>query len=166
MKSAESYFVAALASVEGEACRNYASRRGITPEMIQSFGLGFSPESWDGIVNHLRKNGQSLEHAKELGLIANRESGGYYARFRNRLMFPVHNIKGDIIAFGGRILDKSETAKYINSPESQIYTKGDHLYGLFQAKMHITREHCAILVEGNVDVVMMHGAIKIKVEIL
>lgn len=157
MKSAESYFVSALASAEGENCRNYASRRGITPEMIQSFGLGYSPESWDGIVQHLRKSGQSLEHAKDLGLIASRESGGYYARFRNRLMFPVHNIKGDIIAFGGRILDKSETAKYINSPESQIYVKGEHLYGLYQAKMHITREHCAILVEGNVDVVMMHG---------
>ncbi len=157
MREAEQYFVASLKASEGEICRNYAAGRGISEAMIQSFGLGFSPDSWDGIVEHLKKKKLSLEDSRELGLVASRETGGYYARFRGRLMFPVHNVKGEIIAFGGRILEKSETAKYINSPESPIYTKGEHLYGLYQAKMHITREHCAILVEGNVDVVMMHG---------
>ncbi len=157
MKTAQQYFVESLASPSGEGCRRYAAGRGISDDMIRSFGLGYSPDSWDGIVDHLRRNNLSLEDSRELGLVASRESGGYYARFRGRLMFPVHNVRGEIIAFGGRILEKSETAKYINSPESPIYTKGEHLYGLYQAKMHITREHCAILVEGNVDVVMMHG---------
>lgn len=157
MKAAQQYFVESLHSTNGEACRQYAVRRGISDAMIKSFGLGYSPDSWDGIVEHLKQNKLSLEDSRELGLVASRDSGGYYARFRSRLMFPVHNVRGDIIAFGGRILEKSETAKYINSPESPIYTKGEHLYGLYQAKMHITREHCAILVEGNVDVVMMHG---------
>lgn len=157
MQSAQNYFERELQMPNGEICRNYAKNRGISETMIKSFGLGFSPEGWTGIVDHLKQDHCSLEDARELGIVASRESGGYYARFRNRLMFPVHNVRGEIIAFGGRILDKSDTAKYINSPESHIYTKGEHLYGLFQAKMHITREHCAILVEGNVDVVMMHG---------
>ncbi len=157
MSCAQAYFLKSLQGPGGERCMQYALGRGISKEMQQSFGLGFSPDSWDGLVNDLRHEHQSLEDARALGLVASRDSGGYYARFRNRLMFPVHNVRGDIIAFGGRILDKSETAKYINSPETEIYTKGDHLYGLYQAKMHITREHCAILVEGNVDVVMMHG---------
>ena len=157
MASAQAYFTQSLHAPGGEGCMQYALGRGISNEMQQSFGLGYAPESWDGIVTYLRQNWQSLEDARSLGLVASRDGGGYYARFRNRLMFPVHNVRGEIIAFGGRILDKSETAKYINSPETEIYTKGDHLYGLYQAKMHITREHCAILVEGNVDVVMMHG---------
>ncbi|MBQ9817341.1 MAG: DNA primase [Proteobacteria bacterium] len=157
MKTAQDYFVSSFYLDIGSECRSYAAKRGITDAMVKSFELGYSPESWDGIVECLRKHGQSLEDSRELGLVASRDSGGFYARFRNRLMFPVHNVKGEIIAFGGRILDKSETAKYINSPESPIYTKGEHLYGLYQAKMHITREHCAILVEGNVDVVMMHA---------
>ena len=157
MQAAEGYFKAMLAAPGGGNCLGYAHRRGITDDMIASFGLGYSPDSWDGLVKSLQQDGQSLEDARELGLIAARDSGGYYARFRNRLMFPVHNVRGEIIAFGGRVLENGETAKYINSPETAIYKKGDNLYGLYQAKMHITREHCAILVEGNVDVVMMHA---------
>ena len=157
MAAAQAYFVRSLQAPEGEICMQYALGRGISKEMQQSFGLGFSPNSWDGLVDCLKQGRVSLEDARSLGLVGSKESGGYYARFRNRLMFPVHNVRGDIIAFGGRILDKSDVAKYINSPETEIYTKGDNLYGLYQAKMHITREHCAILVEGNVDVVMMHG---------
>ena len=157
MSAAEGYFKAMIAGPGGGNCLGYAHRRGITDEMIASFGLGYSPDSWDGLVKSLQQDGQSLEDARELGLVAARDSGGYYARFRNRLMFPVHNVRGDIIAFGGRVLENGETAKYINSPETAIYKKGDNLYGLYQAKMHIAREHCAILVEGNVDVVMMHA---------
>ena len=157
MQKAQEFFVTELKASCGEACRAYAAGRGISEAMVQSFGLGYSPDSWTAVVDYLRANACPLDAAKELGLLGARDSGGFYARFRNRLMFPVHNVRGEIIAFGGRILDKSDTAKYINSPESPIYTKGEHLYGLYQAKMHITREHCAILVEGNVDVVMMHG---------
>lgn len=155
--AAQAYFASELKQPEGEGCLAYAHRRGISDEMISSFGLGFAPESWDGIVDEMRRRKQPLEDAKTLGLVASRESGGYYARFRNRLMFPVYNVRGNVIAFSGRVLNNAEPAKYINSPESQVYTKGEHLFGLYQAKMHITREHCAILVEGNVDVVMMHS---------
>ena len=157
MEAAQKHFVAMLAAPCGANCLGYAHRRGITDEMIQSFGLGYSPDSWDSLVKSLEHEHLSLNDAKEVGLLGARDSGGYYARFRNRLMFPVHNVRGEIIAFGGRVLENAETAKYINSPETAIYKKGDNLYGLYQARMHITREHCAILVEGNVDVVMMHA---------
>ncbi len=151
------YFEQAYASPDGSACREYAQLRGISPEIAKLFHLCFAPESWDGIVDSLKTARVSLEDARTLGLIAARNDGsGYYARFRNRFMFPVMNVRGDIIAYSGRTLDSGEVAKYINSPESPIYTKGEHLFGLYQAKNHIAREHCAILVEGNVDAVMMH----------
>ena len=157
MKLAQEYFLSSFLGPQGADCRAYAHHRGITDEMTASFALGFAPESWDGIVTALRAGGASLEDAEKLGIVGKRESGGYYARFRNRLMFPVHDQRGEIIAFGGRILVAAETAKYINSPETELYTKGEHLYGLYQAKTHIVREKHAILVEGNIDVVMMHG---------
>ncbi len=157
MKLAQEFFLSSFLSDHGGDCRSYARGRGITDEMIGSFSLGFAPESWDGLVDALKRGGASLEDAEKLGLVGRRDSGGFYAKFRNRLMFPVQNARGEIIAFGGRILVPSETAKYINSPESDIYTKGEHLYGLYQAKSHIVREKNVILVEGNIDVVMMHG---------
>ena len=157
MKLAQEFFLSSFLSQQGVECRTYAHNRGITDEMVGSFALGFAPESWDGLVDALKRGGASLSDAEKLGLVGERESGGYYAKFRNRLMFPVHNARGEIIAFGGRILTPGDTAKYINSPESEIYTKGEHLYGLYQAKSHIVREQNVILVEGNVDAVMMHG---------
>lgn len=151
------YFERAFESPEGEACREYAHSRGISPEMAKLFHLCFAPNSWDGIGAALTNARASLDDARTLGLVAARSEGhGFYARFRNRFMFPVMNERGDIVAFSGRTLDNGEVAKYINSPESPIYTKGEHLFGLYQAKNHIAREHCAILVEGNVDAVMMH----------
>lgn len=157
MKLAQEYFLSSFLDAQGAACRAYAHHRGISDEMIAAFALGFAPDSWDGILNTLHAGGASFEDAEKLGLVGKRDSGGYYAKFRNRLMFPVHNQRGEIIAFGGRILVASETAKYINSPETELYTKGEHLYGLYQAKTHIVREKHVILVEGNIDVVMMHG---------
>ena len=157
MKAAQNFFAAQYAMTSGAVCREYAQRRGITPEMVLAFGLGFAPDSWDSIVDALRQGHHKLEDAKDAGLVGKRDSGGYYARFRNRLMFPVYNVRGDVVAFSGRALDNNETAKYYNSPVTDIYTKGDHLFGLYQAKRHITREHCAIMVEGNADVVMMHA---------
>ena len=157
MRLAQEYFLSSFLSPQGSDCRAYAHNRGITDEMIASFSLGFAPDSWDGIITALQAGGASLADAEKLGLIGKRDAGGYYARFRNRLMFPVHDQRGEIIAFGGRILVASDIAKYINSPESELYTKGEHLYGLYQAKTHIVREKHVILVEGNIDVVMMHA---------
>ena len=157
MRSAQAFFAAQYTMTSGIACREYAERRGITSEMVSAFGLGFAPDSWDAIVDALKQGRHSLEDAKEAGLVGKRDSGGYYARFRNRLIFPVYSVRGDVVAFSGRALDNNEAAKYYNSPVTAIYTKGDHLFGLYQAKRHITREHCAIMVEGNADVVMMHA---------
>lgn len=156
-RAALACFEAAFSQPGGAACRQYAQNRSLTAEAIANFHLGYAPDSWDETVRYLSGARVSLEDAVTLGLIAARENGGYYARFRNRLMFPVYNVHGEVIAFSGRALDSNETAKYINSPESDIYTKGEHLFGLYQARQHIQRERCAILVEGNVDVVMMHA---------
>lgn len=157
-RTAMAYFEQSFAGPEGKACREYAESRGIPEDIRKLFHLCYAPESWDGLIDALIKANASLEDARALGLIAARNEGnGYYARFRNRFMFPVMNVRGDIIAFSGRTLDSGEVAKYINSPESAVYTKGEHLFGLCQAKNHIAREHCAILVEGNVDAVMMHS---------
>ena len=156
MQVAQAYFLASILGPEGVMCREYARGRGISDAMVSSFGLGYAPDSWDGIVGALSSSGASLSDAEKLGLVGKNDRG-YYARFRERLMFPVHSLQGEIIAFGGRYLRSGDVAKYINSPESDIYTKGEHLYGLYQAKSHILREKSAVLVEGNVDAVMMHG---------
>ncbi len=156
-RAAQAFFVRSFEGSLGSACRDYAKRRRLSEDSVKAFGLGYAPESWDGVVEFLKASGVSLEDARALGIVASRESGGYYARFRNRFMFPVMNVRGEVVAFSGRTLDQNETAKYINSPESPIYTKGEHLFGLYQAKDHIRREKCAILVEGNVDAVMMHA---------
>lgn len=156
MKSAQSFFVQQLSGAHASQCQSYIAGRGIDAAMIKTFGIGYAPDSWDDLVDYLRLTDGDLADSAKLGLIAERDSGGYYARFRDRLMFPVYNVRGDIVAFGGRALGGGDTAKYINSPESEIYTKGEHLYGLHQARLHISREHAVILVEGNIDVVIMH----------
>lgn len=155
-RAAMAFFENELASSSGARCRAYMAQRNIPDDVCQNFYLGYAPASWDALVSNLRQNHLSLEDARTIGLIKSREDGGYYALYRDRFMFPVMSAKGDIIAFSGRTLDPQEPRKYYNSPESPIYTKGDHLFGLYQAKTHIAREKCAILVEGNVDTVMMH----------
>lgn len=133
---------------------------------LQAFRMGYAPHGWDGLVAHLTAQGLSLELAERLGLVARRQSGsGFYDRFRHRLMFAVTDIAGRVIAFSGRALPdvgpaeegRDPPAKYINSPESPIYKKGEHLFGLYQARHEIRRTGVAMLVEGNFDVVSLHA---------
>ncbi len=137
----------------------YIAQRGINQETIDTFHLGFAPNEWGSLSDAMRNRPDDSKIAEELGLIVPRKTGqGYYDRFRNRLIFPVFDIAEKVIGFGGRILpsdDPKEGAKYINSPESPIYTKGDILYGLAQAKRHIRSMGYALLVEGNIDVLSL-----------
>ncbi len=144
------------------------ARRELKPvdEVVSAFRLGYAPHSWDGLALHLRSQGISPIVAEQVGLLAPRSSGtGHYDRFRHRLMFPVIDVHGKVIAFSGRALKDPPDSdakgdpppKYVNSPESPIYTKGHALFGLFQARHQIRNEECAILVEGNFDVVSLHA---------
>lgn len=142
---------------------------GVDPKIddtLQAFRIGYAPASWDGLANYLRAQGASAVAAESVGLLVPRSSGtGHYDRFRHRLMFAVMDIQGRVVAFSGRALrdhpaeKKSDgpTPKYINSPESPIYTKGQNLFGLYQARHEIRAEANAVLVEGNFDVVSLHA---------
>ncbi|MEM9337949.1 MAG: DNA primase [Bacteroidota bacterium] len=136
----------------------YFKERGFSEETIKKFGLGYSKELWDGLLNAALKNGYQKELLEEAGLIITKEHKSY-DRFRSRVIFPIHNVSGKTIAFGGRILIKNDKQpKYINSPESELYHKSKVLYGLYQSKNDIRKENNCFLVEGYTDVISMHQA--------
>jgi DNA primase len=141
----------------GEIARGYLKGRNLAAEMIEKFQIGFAQNSWDSLNIYLQKKGFSPDEIKESGLIKERTDGGFYDCFRNRIIFPIQNEKDEVIAFGGRTLDSNQ-AKYINSPESPIYTKGQNLYALNFAKNKIREKDQVILVEGYLDVISCHEA--------
>lgn len=157
---------------EGQLGRLYQEKRGITPEVAEAFKLGYAPApaeaGWDRLTRHLQAKRLSLQVAEKLGLVARSErTDSFYDKFRGRLMFPVVQPGGTPIAFSGRILPEyaqddsgregaTAPPKYMNSPESMLYTKGKTLFGLHLAGQPMRRANRAILVEGNVDVVAMH----------
>lgn len=156
---AASHFHSNLSSPGASACRDYIGERGISPELVEKFGLGWSMDSWQDLGDTLRRAGFSLNAAVECGLQSKSQSGRTFDRFRNRLMFPIRNLSGQAIAFGGRILPSlagDDDAKYINSSDSPIYKKGEHLFGLFQARPSIAVKKSAILTEGYMDVITLH----------
>lgn len=138
---------------------SYFRERGFTDPTIEKFQLGYCPAAGDMFSNSAIEKGYKEQYIVSTGLTIKRETGGYYDRFAGRVMFPILSISGRTIGFGGRILtsDKKK-AKYLNSPESEIYHKSNTLYGLFQAKRAITAENRCILVEGYTDVISMHQA--------
>jgi DNA primase len=154
-QSAE-YFQRNLDSIrEEEVPRKYLHERGVSAEMLAAFGLGWSRPDWHGLEKFLRSKGYAMEQAVACGLLVQNERGHVYDRFRNRVMFPIHDLAGRIVAFGGRTIDSAEP-KYINSSETPIYTKGQHLYGLYQARRAIVRDRRALLTEGYLDVIALH----------
>lgn len=151
-----------LFSEAGAACRAYLEQRGISAQMSEAFDLGWSLSAWRDLADALRGAGFSVQEGVEAGLLKNRGREGYDV-FRGRLIFPVRNMSGQVAAFGGRIIDASAEAlrlsgdaKYINSPETPLYKKGEHLYGLFQARRGIALQKSAMLTEGYLDVVSLH----------
>lgn len=155
---ARDYFVNILHQhAEGKAVGlSYFRERGFREDIINKFQLGYSLEQRDALTQEAQKAGYKLEYLVKTGLTI--EGDNYTAdRFRGRVMFPVHTLSGKVIAFGGRILRKAEnTGKYVNSPESEIYHKGNELYGIYFAKQAITKLDCCYLVEGYTDVISMH----------
>jgi DNA primase len=155
---AQEAFRANLRGSSGEAARAYLARRGVAAETMEQFGLGYSERAGRAIARLLEQQGFPQEAMEESGLVGKRPEGGFYDRFRNRLMFPIHNEKGKVIAFGGRALDPGEDAKYLNSPETPIYKKSSVLYNLHRAKDSIRREDRTILVEGYMDAIGVTAA--------
>jgi len=146
-------------STESEEAREYLKLRGIKPQTQRSFGIGFAPFGWDNFLNHAKQNKIDLTKAKQLGLIDTNERNEYYDKFRGRIIFPIFSPNGRVIAFGGRVLQNADNAaKYLNSPESQIYSKRKSLYGLFHSKDEIRKLDRAILVEGYMDLVSLFQA--------
>ena len=140
-------------SGEGHIARDYLLRREITDETRKTFRLGYAPDSWEALSIYLRQKGATQEQIERSGLVVKKEEGGSYDRFRGRLIFPVMDIQGRPIAFGGRTL-RDEDAKYINSPETAAYVKGRNLFGLNLTRDEIRRAGFVILVEGFLDLIV------------
>ncbi|MEW5772094.1 MAG: DNA primase [Thermodesulfobacteriota bacterium] len=153
---AQDYYVRCLASARGASARDYIARRGLSPEMAERFGLGASPDGWHDLENFLRSKGREPEAGVKAGLLVRNEKGNVYDRFRGRLMFPIHSLAGQVIAFGARALKAEDDPKYLNSSESDIYTKGENLYGLFQARRAMAHHKVGLLTEGYLDVMSLH----------
>jgi DNA primase len=134
--------------------RQYLKERGISDETAKIFRLGFAPDSWEALSTHLRQKGAAQEQLEKSGLVVKKDAGGSYDRFRGRLIFPVFDVQGKPIAFGGRTLDPDGDPKYLNSPETPAYTKGRNLYGLHLTRDEIRRQEFAILVEGYLDLII------------
>jgi len=146
--AAAAYFREKLA--EG-GCRQYLDSRRLDDKTVDRLGIGHAPAGWDGLRGYLLSRRFKIEDALLAGLLSKRKSGsGEYDRFRDRLMFPIRDVQGRTVAFGGRTLGNDD-AKYVNSPETLAYKKGEHLYGLDQAKEAIRREGSALVVEGYLD---------------
>ena len=140
---------------EGEQARTYLAQRGLTKDLLVEYQLGYSLDMWNGLVQHLQEKKVDLELARELGLILPRKREGWYDVFRGRIMFPICDVHRRTVGFGGRILREGQP-KYLNSPESIIYHKGEVLYGLHEARQSISEKESVLLVEGYFDLLTLH----------
>lgn len=152
---AAEFFRRRLYTDEGQACRAYLEKRGLSEEMWTLYGIGYAPESWDAMVGAARKNGVPIEGLVDAGLVKARDEGnGHYDRFRNRLVFPINDAMERVIAFGARSLDGSEP-KYLNSPETAVFSKGRCLYSIEHLR-HLKANEPVFVMEGYTDVIMAY----------
>jgi len=147
------------ASSKGKEVKEYLLERGINAKSIEKWGLGYSPETWQGLSDFLVSKGYQREEILRAGLAIKNEKGSYYDRFRGRIIFPIFDLNSQVIGFGGRIFQKEEgIAKYINTPNTPLYDKSRILYGLDKAKVEIRKKDFCVLVEGYIDVILSHQA--------
>ena len=148
-------------SAVGKEAKKYLLGRGITEESIKKWRLGYSPDVWQGLSDFLTSQSYKKEEIEKAGLALTSEQGSFYDRFRGRIIFPIFDLNSQIIGFGGRIFkekDKTEIAKYVNTPNTLLYDKSRVLYGLDRAKLEMRRRDVCVLVEGYTDVIMSHQA--------
>ena len=154
-RDAARWYYDVLQSPDGAAVRAYLDKRAISRKIAVRFGMGASPDNWDALLRAMTAKGYTKQELLTAGLIVANKNGGFYDKFRNRLMLPVIDVRGDVVGFGSRVIDKSEP-KYMNSTETPVYSKRRVLYGLNLAKK--TKRPNMILCEGNLDVVTLHQA--------
>ena len=145
----------------GQDAKSYLLDRKINQESLKKWRIGYAPDTWQGLFNFLISKNYSKEEIKKAGLGLSSERGSFYDRFRGRIIFPIFDLSSNVIGFTGRIFknkDKDEIAKYVNTPQSLLYDKGRILYGLNRAKVEIRKKNTCILVEGNIDLIMVHQA--------
>jgi len=156
-RQALEHFRENLRGPEGSGARDYLAGRGLTPALVDRFQLGYALPRWDGLLRALKKRGHPDRLLAASGLIiARQDESGHYDRFRNRLMIPIWDVSGKVVGFGGRALDASEV-KYLNSPETALYRKGTHLFGLNLAARAVRERGRALVVEGYFDAIMLHA---------
>lgn len=153
--AAEYFHYLLLNAPEGKHARDYLDQRGIAAEIIKQFQLGYARDEWHALGQHLTAKGYSWSDLLEAGLVVERREGGYYDRFRGRLMFPIRDAAGNVLGFGARALDDS-LPKYLNSPQTAVFDKSGVLYGIDRAKESIREEGLVVIVEGYMDVLMAH----------
>jgi DNA primase len=153
--AAEYFHYLILHSPEGAKARDYLVKRGISDETRDGFQLGYAKEEWQALGNQLTSKGYSWSNLQEAGLVVEREGGGYYDRFRGRLIFPIRDVAGYVVGFGARALG-DDVPKYLNSPQTAIFDKSAGLYGIDQAKTAIREQGLVVIVEGYMDVLMAH----------
>lgn len=152
------FFHSHLLTDEGKWARDYLLGRGLSMSTIKHFGLGAAPDSWDALINHLKSKGYTIEEMLAANVIGKSNRGSYYDRFRRRVMFPIINIRGNVVGFSGRAMpgEDKQGGKYVNTSDTPVYKKSNNLFG-----MNFAKNHCAeriILVEGNMDVISLHQA--------
>ncbi|WAW13992.1 DNA primase [Peptostreptococcus equinus] len=149
------FFYSQLMKRDNDAFK-YLIKRGLDEKIIKNFGLGYAPDAWDQLKNHLLSKKYTIEEIFECGLVSqNKNQTNYYDKFRNRVMFPIFDYKGNVIGFGGRVMDDS-LPKYLNSPDSELFNKRMNLYGLNFARKHIGNDDKLILVEGYMDLISLY----------
>jgi DNA primase len=158
-KYAASYFKQALTRApDTHPIKIYIKERGILPETIEEFKIGYSTSNWSDLSDTFKRVKAPLETAEKLGLIKKKAGGGHFDLFRDRLIFPIISPNGNVLGFGGRVLDKDQQPKYLNSPESPIFSKGRTLYGLHVTAKHIRAQNEAYVVEGYMDLLALYKA--------
>ena len=156
-RDAARFYYEQLHAPKGEAAMEYMRRRRITQRNATNFGLGAAADEWDGLLQAMLERGYTQSELLASGLVVKNQSGRVYDKFRNRLIFPIIDVRGDVLGFGGRVIDPNDKgAKYMNTPETVVYSKRRVLYGLNLARK--SKRKGILLVEGNIDVVMLHQA--------
>ncbi|HCF51033.1 MAG TPA: DNA primase [Syntrophomonas sp.] len=155
-KAAAAWFQGGLEEASAAKARQYLLKRRLDEETVKRFQVGYAPNEWNRVSNYLLGKGFDQEWVKESGLIKRNKSGdAYYDLFRDRIIFPIFDYQGNIVGFGGRILE-DQVPKYLNTPETEVYVKRHHLYGLYQAREAVRKENQVILVEGYMDCLKLH----------
>jgi DNA primase len=145
-------------TIEGQKALEYLNQRGLSDEIIETFGLGYAPNAREALIQHFKGKGRSESQLREAGLVSEREDGSIYDKFRHRIIFPIRDGRGRMAGFGGRILDPNDLPKFLNSPQTPVFDKSALLYGLEHARTPIRALDQVVIVEGYLDVIALHQA--------